>query len=99
MIIESEPVLHIVDEAIYFSVPQFVESFTTEPVCKPTLTLLASAYTGLPNILFFDDGSQFRDASVKIYEIHDVEKKSPGTQHHSTLGIGEIHHEPIRLIF
>ena len=50
----------------------------------------------LPNTLVFDDGSQFRDTFVEIYEIHDAEWQTSGTQHHSALGIGERYHEPIK---
>ena len=56
---------------------------------KTILTLWATVYTGLPNALVFDDGSQFRHNFVEIYEIQDVEWQRLGTQNLSVLGIGE----------
>ena len=89
----------MVDDATHFSVAQFVEPLTTESVQETILTLWATVYTGLPNTLVFDDGSQFRDTFVEICEIHDVEWKRSGTQHHSALVILEIYHEPKRRTF
>ena len=49
--------------------------------------------------MVFDDSSQLRDTFVEIREIHDTEYQKSGTQHYSTLGIGERYHEPIRRTF
>ena len=73
MYIEGAPILHKVDDAKYFSAARFIEPLTTESVWKTILTLWATIYSGLPSTLVFDDGSQFRDIFVEIYEIHDAE--------------------------
>ena len=85
MYTEGTPVLHMVDDATHFGAAQFVGPLTTAPVWETILMLWAAVYTGLPNILGFDDGSQFRDTFVEICEIHDVEWHKSGTQHHSAL--------------
>ena len=99
MYIEGAPVLHMVYDAIHFAADQFVEPLTTDSVWESILTLWATIYTGWPNILVFDDSSQFRDTIVGFCEIHTVEWQKSRTQHHSTLGIGERCHEPIRWTF
>ena len=63
----------MVDSATHFSAAQFVEPPTTESVWETILTLWETVYTGLPNILVFDDGSKFRDTFVEICEINVVE--------------------------
>ena len=63
----------MIDDATHFSAAQFVEPFTTESVREIILTLWVTVYTGFPNKLVFDDGSQFRNTFVEICEIHDVE--------------------------
>ena len=83
-------------DATHFSEAQFVELLTTESVRETINTLWATVYTRLQNTSVFDDGLQFRDTFVEIYEIHDVEWKMSGTQHHSALEIGERYHEPIK---
>ena len=63
----------MVDEATRFSAVVFVSHITTERVWETILKLWANVYTGIPNKLVFDEGSQFRDAFVEIYDLHDVE--------------------------
>ena len=47
----------------------------------------------------FDDGSQFRDAFVEVFEVHDVKWQTSGKRHHSVLRIEEKYHEPIKRTF
>ena len=58
--------------------------------------LWATVYTGFPNTLVFDDGSQLKDTFVELCKINAVEWQRSGTQHHNALVIGERYHEPIR---
>ena len=44
----------------------------------------------------FDYGSKFRYALGEIREIHGVECKRSGAQHHSALGKVKRYNEPIR---
>ena len=46
--IEGDPVLHIIDDAAYFSAAQVVESPKTESVGKALFTLWVADNTGLP---------------------------------------------------
>ena len=58
--------LHMVGDALHFSIAQFVEPLTTESVWETILMLWATIYIGSPNKLVFYDGSQFRDTFVEI---------------------------------
>ena len=89
----------MVDDATQFSATQFVKPLITKSFKKIILTFWAIVYTGQPNTLDFDDGTQFRDTFVEICEIHDVEAQRSGTQHHSALSTEERNHEPIKPIF
>ena len=89
MYIEEAQTLHIVDDATHFIVAQFIDPLTTESIWENILMLRATVYTGLPNTLVFDDGSQLRDTFVELCEIRNVEWERSGPQHHSALGIGE----------
>ena len=99
MYIEGAPVLHMVDDATYFSATQLVHPLMTESVWEIILSLWATACSGLPDTLIFDDGSQFRDIFVEICDIHDAEWQRSGTKHHNALAKGERYHEPIRRTF
>ena len=78
MYIEGAPVSHTVDDATYLGAAKFVHPLTVEFVWETILTLWATVYTGLPNTLVCDDGSQFKDTFVEICEIHDAEWKKSG---------------------
>ena len=79
MYIEGAPVLNMIDDATHLSAARFVEPQTTESITETILTLWAAVYTGLPDTLVFDDGSQFRVTFVEICKIHDVECQRSGT--------------------
>ena len=64
--IDGQPVLYKVDEATRFPEDPFVSPMTTESVWETILKLWATVYTGIPNKLVFDEGSQFCDAIVEI---------------------------------
>ena len=61
------------DGATHFSAAQFFEPLTTESVREIIHVLWATVYTGLPNTLVFDNGSQLRDTFIEFCEIHVVE--------------------------
>ena len=65
----------MVDEATRFPATAFVIPITAECEQETILKLCTNLYTGIPNKLVFDEGSQFRDALVEICELHDVEWK------------------------
>ena len=83
MNIDGAAVLHMVDDATYFSAAQFIKPLTNESVWETIITLWDSVYIESPNTLVFDNFSQFRDTFVEICEIHHVEWQSSATKHHS----------------
>ena len=96
MYIDSRPVLHVVDEATRFSAAQFLTKVTTVNIWHALTTCWASIYTGMPNVITTDSGSQFREAFIDIASLHDVEVQTTGIESHNILGIGERYHEPLR---
>ena len=59
MILDGEPVLHIVDEATKFSAARFLPNTETKTIWNILLSCWASIYTGLPNKILVDQGSNF----------------------------------------
>ena len=68
-----QPILQLDDDAIRLSAAAFVSPITTESVWWTVLKLWDNLYTGIPNKLVLDEGSQFRATFVDICELHDVE--------------------------
>lgn len=58
MYIDNLPILHIIDESTRFSAVRFLPTVSTIDICKTLLRCWASIYTGLPNRVLIDHGSQ-----------------------------------------
>ena len=56
----------------------------------------SSIYTGLPDTMVVDEGSQFRKVVAELATIHDVNVEKRGIESHNSLGIGERYHKPLR---
>lgn len=99
MFIGTKPILHIVDEATRFSAARFMKSTQVEDIWGTLLTCWAAIYTGLPNRILVDQGPQFGDAFIRVAAMNNVEASSTGVEAHSSLGLGERYHEPLRSTF
>ena len=53
-------------------------------------------YTGLPNRILVDQGSNLGDLFINLGEISNVEVQRTGIEAHSSLGLGERYHHPLR---
>ena len=98
MYIGSTPVLHIVDEGTHFSAATFLEKCSSEDIWKGILKCWATIYTGLPSKIIVDQGSEFgkRGIFASLVANANVELETAGTEAHSSLGIGERYHQPLR---
>ena len=96
MVIDGNPVLHIVDEATRFSAASYLPNSSTETVWKTILKCWATIYTGLPNRILTDQGTQFQGRFVDLARAADVDVSSTGIEAHSSLGLCERYHEPLR---
>lgn len=99
MVIERKPILHVVDEATEFSAARFLPDVSTDVVWKTFVECWASIYTGLPNRILTDQGSQFGERFIELVRLPDVEVTRTGVEAHSSLGLGERYHEPLRSTF
>ena len=96
MFIDGAPVLHIIDEGTKFSAARFLPNQQTGTIWKTILECWAVIYTGLPHRILTDQGSNFGDAFVEIGRAHNVEVQRTGVEAHSSLGLGERYHGPLR---
>lgn len=97
--IERKPILHIVDEGTRFSAARFLPNPSTEAVWQTFLTCWASIYTGLPQKILVDQGSQFGKILKTLGALRHIEIEETGTEAHSSLGLGERYHEPVRTTY
>ena len=64
MAIDGDPFLHAVDEATNFSAGSFVPNVYTDNARMILVECWASIYTGLPDRILTDQGSQFREKFI-----------------------------------
>ena len=65
-------------DATSFSAVGMVELLIRTSVWESIIIIRETVYTCLPCILMFDNGSQFRDTYLKIFEMHDFERQILG---------------------
>lgn len=99
MYIGNAPILHIVDEATRFSAARFLPKVSSDCIWRVLLECWATIYTGLPNRILTDEGSQFGEKFIHLAKLSNVEVNRTGVEAHSNLGIGERYHEPLRTTF
>ena len=101
MYIGHSPVLHIGDEETKFSAAAFLPSAGTDDIWKTFLLNWSTIYTGMPNRMIIDQGSALGRSSVfaELADDADIVLEKTGTEAHSSLGIGERYHQPLRNTF
>ena len=99
MYINGKPIFHIVDECTHFSAARFLPDVSTKTVWATIVECRASVYTGLPNSLRADQGSQLQDSFVNIGRASGVQVNHSGVESHNALSIGERYHHPLRNTF
>lgn len=99
MYLDGDTVLHIIDEGTKFSAAQFLPSISTDEIWETLVKRRAPLYTGLPNKILTDQGSQLGDRFIHIAKLADVEVGQTGVEANSSLGLGERYHEPLRSTF
>lgn len=101
MYIEQSPVIHKVDEATRFSAARFLHNVYTMAIWDSILRCWATNYSGTPNRILVDQGSALikSELFVSLATRSHVDVQSTGTEAHSSLGIGECYHQPLRNTF
>jgi hypothetical protein len=98
--LDGAPVLHIVDLSTNFSAAQFLPDVSTNTVWSCLLRHWCYIYTGLPDTIRCDQGSQFtsREFSTFCQNI-GVQLEYTGIEAHNSLGAGEKYHDTLRTIY
>lgn len=96
MYIGNDPVLHVVNEGTRFGAARFLRDVSTKTIWTTLLECWATIYTGLPNRIIVDQGSQFGDLFISIGEASNVMVERTGIEAHSSLGLVERYHQPLR---
>ena len=94
--IDSKPVLHIVGEGTRFSAAKLVPDVSTKTLWSTILECWAMIYTGLPNRMLVDQGSYFGETLATLGALSNVDVKDTGVEAHSSLGLEERYHQPLR---
>ena len=96
MYVDGKPVLHIVDEITKFRAAKFLPDVSTKNIWRTLLEIWVMIYTGLPNRMIVDQGSAFGGLFVDLAALGNVEVERTGVEAHSSLGLGERYHQPLR---
>lgn len=101
MYLGKQPILHVIDEATGLSTACFLPNMISETVWDTLRHCWATINTGLPNCIPVDRGSNLGDSEPFIYlaERSSVKVETTGAEAHSSLGIGERYHDPLRKTF
>ena len=86
-------------EGTHFTAAQFLPAVSTDSVWQALLNFWGSIYTGLPNRALLDQRSHFGQLFIDVAKIHDIKVENKGIEAHSSLGLGERYHLPLRQTF
>ncbi|KAI1007325.1 hypothetical protein K3495_g906 [Podosphaera aphanis] len=98
--IESNPVLHVVDEATRFQAAQFLKGQTTQDIWDALRCSWIDVYVGPPDLIVHDAAKNLTSKETQQYaqSIGTGTKCIPVEAHHSN-GIVERYHAPLRRAF
>ena len=89
-------ILHIIDEGTRFSSAVRLKNMETKTVWNALITSWTSIYTGLPNRIIVDQGSNFGDSFIRMASLDGIQVERTGIESHNGLSICERYHSPIR---
>lgn len=99
MYLDGRPLLHVVDEGTHMSAAQFLPNKSTKSVWNAFLKCWCNIYTGMPNRILVDQGTEFGSTFVHLAAECGATVDHTGVEAHSSLGLCERYHEPIRTIY
>ena len=106
MFLDGKAVLHVVDTATHFSTATFLDAHgleygqTSEGIWTAFMETWVLPYLGFPNRMRTDHGSAFVSETWKtLCTENGITLRISGVQAHSSLGLGERYHEPLRRIY
>lgn len=99
MYLDSDHVLHIVDDSTHFSTARFLDNFTTGTIWSTLLECWEIIYTGMSNRILVDQGFAFGNQFKAFGRLSRIDVASTGVKAHSSFGIGERYRQPLRTTF
>lgn len=94
---ESRSVIHLVDEATYFSAATFLQNQTTSEIGKTITRLWIHSYMGPPYYLVVDQGSSYITKEIKSnLEASGVALDEALIETSGSIVTVEPHHAPLR---
>lgn len=102
--LDSKPVLHITDKDLSYGSSAFVKSGSKNPtsaqIWETFLKAWVLMYTGMPDIITTDRGTQFTSQEFSCnLSAHGVEQRFTGVESHHSLGANERAHQTVRRVF
>lgn len=95
MKIDEKKVIHVVDEGKRFSAARFLEDESLSTIWKTLIECWVTIYTGLPNRMLVDQGSNLGPSFVHMAHLQRVDEEHTGRESHRSLGIVEMYRQPI----
>ena len=80
--LHGKPALNIVDKATRFSAARFLTRVSTDSVWEALIMCWSSVYTGRPQNIMVDEGSQFRKLFSEFSVLHEVNLEKSYVQSH-----------------
>lgn len=99
MYLDGKPVLHIIDEGTHLNAAQFIPNKSTRTIWNTFLRCWCNIYVGLPNRILVDQGTEFSDSFVHLANEQSCIVEHTGVEAHSSLGLCEKYHQPIRTVY
>lgn len=84
MVLYFDPVLHIFNDRAKFSSPHLLADVSIDKICKTRIAFRACIYTGIPNRILTDQGTQFGENFINLARLADVEVNLTGIGAHSS---------------
>jgi hypothetical protein len=93
----TKPVLHVMDRDTRFHAARFLLSISAPSVWEALVECWIHMFSGMPNTLLVDQGSQLRSDEFKgITQQAGISLRHTGIEAHSSLGLLERYHDAIR---
>jgi hypothetical protein len=97
---QRDPVLHVFDAGTTYQAAMFLDGEGFAPVWNAFVKCWTRRYVGDPEYVTVDSGSVFNsEAFVQTCAAHEIKMRTTAVESHSTIGVGERYHAPLRRIY
>lgn len=99
MYVGNVAVLHVVDKGKHLSAAKFPRDISENTICTALFECWATIYTEIKNRIRVDAGKNFAEKFIDIAKVSEIMVEPSGIEAHSSLGIGDRYHQPLRNTF